>query len=28
MAVDSYRAQQAHHQHLPPLEEAKISTNK
>jgi DNA replication protein DnaC len=28
MAVDSYRAHQAHHQHLPQIEEAKIGTNK
>jgi DNA replication protein DnaC len=28
MAVDSYRAHQAHHQHLPQLEEAKIGTDK
>jgi hypothetical protein len=28
MAVDSYRAHQATHQHLPQLEEAKIGTNK
>jgi DNA replication protein DnaC len=28
MAVDSYRAHQAHHQHLSQVEEAKIGTNK
>jgi hypothetical protein len=28
MAVDSYRAHQATHQHHPQLEEAKIGTNK
>jgi hypothetical protein len=28
MAVDSYRAHQASHQHLTQLEEAKIGTNK
>ena len=27
MTVDSYRAHQAHHQHLPRLEEATIGTN-